>query len=177
MIIVPLGTIDIELFRDSLEAAVLMHGLQPLLSRDDLNLPTATADERERKQREAANLILSARPLLKQLDEKWKFALIVTNYDLFVKGMHFVFGLANPQENIAVLSTARLTSWEDGLTPSRMKERILKEAAHEIGHLGKLTHCKDNTCLMSYADSVDRVDEKLPILCDACKRDLRTSGR
>ncbi len=178
IIVVPFGNLDIEQFRDSLEAAALIHGLHPIISRDDIVLDSEiTVEERRRKQREASNLITSARDHLVQLDTKCRFALIVTNFDLFVKGMNFVFGLANAQEYTAILSTARLTLWEEGLTPSKMKERILKEGAHEIGHLGMLSHCKNPSCLMSFAESVDKVDEKLPMLCQDCKRHLRTSGR
>jgi archaemetzincin len=178
IIVVPFGTLEIEQFWDSLEAAALLHRLQPIISRDDIVLESEiTAEERRRKQREASNLIKSARHNLKELDAKWRFALIVTNFDLFVKGMNFVFGLANAQENVGILSTARLTLWEDGLTPSKIKERIFKEAAHELGHLGMLGHCKNPSCLMSFAENADKVDEKLPLLCDDCKRHLRTSGR
>jgi predicted Zn-dependent protease len=178
IVMVPFGNYDLERFRDSLEAAALIFGLEPRLSLDAISIPSKTSeDERQRKQIEAMGAIRTAREGLKQLEEKWNCALMVTNYDIFATGTNYFFGLASPSERVAILSTARLTLWEEGITPSRINERILKEAAHEIGHLGKLTHCQTETCLMSYAESVDRVDAKLPLLCDGCKRKLKTEGR
>jgi archaemetzincin len=178
IVVAPYGSVDLEQFRDSFEAAALIYGLDPYISNGPLLLSDEISRlERQRKQREARALISSFKNALRRIEEKWALALIVTNYDLFVKNTNFVFGLASAEERIAVLSTARLTLWEEGITPSRIKERILKEAAHEIGHLARLAHCPNQTCLMSYAESVDRVDEKLPILCESCRKSSRTNGR
>jgi archaemetzincin len=94
-----------------------------------------------------------------------------------VKGMNFVFGYSSPLERTGIVSMARLTQWEEGITPSRINERVLKETAHEIGHLGRLTHCTRDTCIMAYARTIDEVDRKLPMLCDGCRKNLKTGGR
>ena len=82
--------------------------------------------------------------------------LLVTNQDIFASRMNFVFGLANSELGVAVMSTFRLTRWDEDLTPSHIQERILKEAAHEIGHLVGLAHCENHRCLMSFSEILSR---------------------
>lgn len=175
--ILPFEGCDISQFRDSLDAAVMMYGLEPNFSSDAYVTSDISDLERQRRQRDAAKIILSAKNILKSSDETPRYALLVTKQDLFANKMNFVFGLANRDLGIGVLSTARLTERNDELTPSQIKERIFKEAAHEIGHLGGLTHCERDTCLMSFSNTIGEVDQKLPLLCDDCKRKLRTNGR
>ena len=178
LLIVSFGNLDLEQFRDSLEAAGTIYRLEPRILTTPLFVqPKISLIERQRKQLEAKKIIGSFRDALRNVEEKWRVALVVTNYDIYAGETNFVFGLANPQEAIAILSTARLIQWEEGITPSKIKERILKEAAHEVGHLANLTHCENAACLMFFSNDLNGVDSKLPVLCDCCKRSLRMNGR
>ena len=160
---------DYSQFRDSLQAAALIYGLEPTFPTDIQLTVEISAAEVDRRQRDAVSLILSSK---EQLDQQSP-VLLVTDQDLFAERMRFVFGLANKDLGIAVMSTSRLTEWVEDLTPSRIQERILKEAAHEIGHLRGLPHCERESCLMSFSNTIEKVDLKLPMLCDACERKLR----
>jgi archaemetzincin len=168
---------DISQFRDSLESAVILFGLEPNFASDVLVTSDVSELEKERKQRDAAKVILYAKNILKESDENPRYVLLVTRHDLFANKMNFVFGLANRELGVGLLSTLRLSLRDEDVTPSTIKERIFKEAAHEVGHLGGLAHCEHEACLMTFSNTLQQVDQKLPLLCDDCKRKLKTNGR
>jgi predicted Zn-dependent protease len=175
--IVPFETYDLSEFKDSLEAAALLYGLEPNFSTESFITSDLSNTETQRKQRDAVRLAKAARIILKATEENPKYALIVTKQDIFASRFNFVFGHANRELGVGVISTARLKEWYDGISPSIMKERVLKEAAHEIGHLGGLAHCENGKCLMAFSETLEMVDLKLPVLCSECKRKLRTEGK
>ncbi len=94
----------------------------------------------------------------------------VTDVDLFIPVLTFVFGEAQLGGNVAIVSTARLEQRELGTV---FRERLLKEAAHELGHTFGLVHCTSPTCVMSRSPSIPFVDVKTDRLCDACRMRLR----
>ena len=71
--------------------------------------------------------------------------------DLYVPVLTFVFGEAQLDGNCAVVSTARLHEEFYGLPPREdlLRERLVKEAAHELGHTFGLRHCADWRCVMA----------------------------
>ncbi len=168
---------DISQFRDSLESAAILYGLEPNFASDAFITSDISELEKQRNQRDAVKVIMYAKNTLKSSDENPRYSLVVTRHDLFMNKMHFVFGLANREMGIGILSTSRLTLRDENVTPSQIKERIFKEAAHEIGHLGGLAHCENRTCIMAFSNTLEEVDQKLPLLCDDCKRKLRIEGR
>jgi archaemetzincin len=97
----------------------------------------------------------------------------VTGVDLTVPGLNFVFGLADPGSRAAVISLARLYPefYGQPRDPRRFKERAVKEAVHELGHLWGLGHCPNPACVMFFSNSLANTDRKGPGFCRAC-RDL-----
>ena len=95
----------------------------------------------------------------------------VTGVDLTVPGLNFVFGLADPASRCAVISLARLYPefYGQPRDPRRFKERAVKEAVHELGHLLGLGHCPDPACVMSFSNSLADTDKKGPGFCQACR--------
>ena len=94
----------------------------------------------------------------------------LTDVDLFIPILTFVFGEAQLGGRAAVVSTARLAdaSQVPGL-PARIALRLQKEAVHEVGHTFGLLHCRDATCAMARSPSLRHVDAKSPSLCRACR--------
>ena len=96
--------------------------------------------------------------------------------DMYFKNMNFIFGLAHLNKGRIVMSTYRLTKDPslNPVNPSLYRERIFKEVLHEIGHIFKLDHCHDKSCVMSFSSSVLEVDRKLPMFCPSCKDKIRS---
>ena len=94
--------------------------------------------------------------------------------DLYVPVLTFVFGEAQLDGNCAVVSTARLSDEYYGLpaNPARMHERLVKEAAHELGHTFGLRHCSDWRCVMSSSHGVERLDVKGTEFCPSCRKQV-----
>ncbi len=97
----------------------------------------------------------------------------VTDRDLFIPILTYVFGEAQLGGTAAVVSTARLA--EDVALFGRrlLVERLAKEAVHEVGHAFGLVHCGTPACVMSRSPAVLEVDEKSSELCGECRARLR----
>jgi archaemetzincin len=100
----------------------------------------------------------------------------VTDVDLFIPVLTFVFGEAQMGGTAGVVSVARLRrAYDDRPAPERTVEgRLLKECLHELGHTFGLAHCADGTCVMSRSNSVLDVDRKRAAFCRDCSLRLRT---
>jgi archaemetzincin len=92
----------------------------------------------------------------------------LTDQDLFIPILTFVFGEAQVGGRAAVVSTARLG--EPGFPDERVVlERLAKESVHEVGHMLGLLHCGTPGCVMARSASVRDVDHKRSELCPACR--------
>lgn len=102
--------------------------------------------------------------------------LAVTDADLYIPILTFVYGEAQLGGSAAVVSTARL--WPDPGTPIDpllMRERTIKECVHELGHTYGLLHCERPSCVMSRSVNIADVDAKRPVLCRDCAQRYRES--
>jgi archaemetzincin len=104
--------------------------------------------------------------------------LAVTEHDLFIPVLTFVFGQAQLGGRVGVVSLARLRQEFYGLPPNHevLWERVIKEALHETGHMFGLVHCADRSCAMSLATNVRQIDIKRAALCAACAARLPARG-
>ena len=102
----------------------------------------------------------------------------VTACDLYVPVLTFVFGEAQLDGTCAVVSTARLREEFYGLPPRAdlLRERLLKEGAHELGHTFGLRHCADWRCVMTSSHAVERLDVKGAGFCQACNKQVLQNG-
>lgn len=98
----------------------------------------------------------------------------VTERDLFIPVLTFVFGHAQLGGRAAVVSLARLRQEFYGLPPDReiFLDRARKEALHEAGHTFGLVHCADHSCAMALSTRVQQIDQKRAAFCPACVRQL-----
>ncbi len=97
----------------------------------------------------------------------------VTDRDLFIPILTYVFGEAQLGGKAAVVSTARLAEDVELFGRRLLVERLAKEAVHEVGHAFGLVHCGTPACVMSRSPAVREVDEKSPDLCEECRARLR----
>lgn len=95
----------------------------------------------------------------------------VTPVDLYIPILTFVFGEAQLQGNCALVSTHRLRQEFYGLPGDRgvFRERLLKEAIHELGHTLALAHCDNYECVMSASHGVEWIDLKGWHFCAECQ--------
>jgi archaemetzincin len=103
----------------------------------------------------------------------------VTAVDLYIPILTFVFGEAQLGGRCGVVSIHRLRQEFYGLPadPKLLRERLLKEAVHELGHTLELTHCEDYGCVMAASHSVEWIDIKDALLCEFChKKALASTG-
>ncbi|MGA8890222.1 MAG: archaemetzincin family Zn-dependent metalloprotease [Anaeromyxobacteraceae bacterium] len=101
--------------------------------------------------------------------------LAVTDQDLFIPILTFVFGEAQLNGRAAVVSTARLG--EPGLPDPRVAvERLAKESVHELGHCFGLVHCDSPGCVMGRSASARDVDRKRGEFCSKCRDRVTRSG-
>lgn len=101
--------------------------------------------------------------------------LAVTERDLFVPVLTFVFGQAQLGGRVALMSLARLRQEFYGLPTNGelLLARAAKEALHESGHMFGLVHCEDRSCAMSLATNVRQIDGKQAAWCGACAAALQ----
>jgi archaemetzincin len=98
----------------------------------------------------------------------------VTDVDLAIPMLSFLFGQAQFDGPIAVVSLCRLHQEFYGLPPheSLLRERTAKEVLHELGHTFGLVHCSDATCAMSLSTHIELVDAKSEQYCTRCGMQL-----
>ncbi len=102
----------------------------------------------------------------------------VTSLDLFVPVLTFVFGEAQLTGDCAVVSLHRLREEFYGLPASEelTRERLVKEAVHELGHTYGLVHCDDWRCVMTSSHAVERLDVKGAEFCGTCRKTVFQNG-
>lgn len=102
----------------------------------------------------------------------------IAEVDLFIPIFTHVYGEAQLGGKSCIVSTYRLcenTRLMSGREAFQM--RVVKEAAHELGHTFRLYHCRDRACVMHYCHNVMDVDRKSDQLCRYCKTLLEDEKR
>ena len=105
--------------------------------------------------------------------DTWRI-LGITQLDLYIPILTFVFGEAQLRGKAAVVSYHRLQQEFYGLPAQQdlLRERTVKEVLHELGHTFGLTHCSDSKCAMSLATHIELVDAKAEQYCARCGTQL-----
>ena len=95
---------------------------------------------------------------------------VITDADLFIPVLTFVFGEAQLGGRGAVVSTARLGLDLDAQAlPRIVVDRTITETIHELGHSFGLLHCDVAGCVMTRSVSLADVDNKRATMCDGCE--------
>lgn len=99
----------------------------------------------------------------------------VTEVDLFVPILRFVYGLAQLDGRCLLVSVHRLRPQFYNLPPKgeSLLSRVEKTALHELGHTFGLTHCQDRYCVMHSSSRIEDTDTKQPAFCPTCRELFR----
>lgn len=95
----------------------------------------------------------------------------VTDVDVYVPVLKYVFGLAQLKGNCAIVSTYRLRPEYYAEPPNQnlFYQRIYKTVLHELGHTIGITHCRNPLCVMYSSTRIDDTDRKEAKLCETCE--------
>jgi archaemetzincin len=99
----------------------------------------------------------------------------ITDQDLYAEDLNFVFGQAQLNGNVAIVSIARLNPefYKQPFNEELLIERAVKESIHEMGHVLGLRHCQNPECVMSFSNTVIDVDRKTKNVCSKCRAQLK----
>jgi archaemetzincin len=133
-------------------------------------IPTVVYDPRRRQYRGEG--ILAALACV-QLPEAER-ALGVIDADCYTPGLNFIFGQACIHGRDAFIALPRLRPSFHRLAENEtlFRQRVLKEAVHELGHTYGLKHCPDRHCVMHFSNSLHDTDVKDHQFCPQCRARL-----
>ena len=170
--LLPVGKVDVSLLQD-LRAAI--PGCLPVVCEIfPVGLDPTPAYHAERQQYHSSELLKSMRTLVRPQD--WRL-LAVADVDLYIPILKYVFGEAQMAGPCALVSAYRLhqefygLDRDDGL----LRQRLLKESIHELGHTLDLRHCQDYRCVMASSHSVEWIDLRESNLCDSCRSRMESN--
>ncbi|MFX1376405.1 MAG: archaemetzincin family Zn-dependent metalloprotease [Promethearchaeota archaeon] len=133
-----------------------------------------------KKQYKAPNLLKKIIEISKKKD---LFRVLgILDEDIYSKNYNFIFGLAERGYHSALISVARLREnfyikssdlYRKLDSKEKFRERVLKEAKHELGHTFGLKHCKKR-CIMQFSNSLADTDKKPVEYCDTCSSILKS---
>lgn len=164
--LVPVGECDLRIIERL--GPPLAHFLGVPWDVAELGLDISFALHAERQQYHSTEILSRLRSW--QRPENWR-TLAVTGCDLYIPILTFVFGEAEMDGRVAIVSTHRLHQQFYGLAcdDNLLGDRLLKEALHELGHTLGLRHCEDYRCAMAASHAVEWIDLKDPALCPSCR--------
>lgn len=128
-------------------------------------------------QRNQYSSTMILRELVRQCPPDAVRLLAVTEFDLFIPMLSFIYGQAQLEGRVSIVSLARLRQEFYTLPANRILAlaRLLKEALHELGHTFGLTHCIEKGCPMSLATNIHHLDLKGSDFCKSCSILVRES--
>ena len=164
--LLPIGKLDGELLRDlgralSRSFRVPSEVITPALDPE-------FAFHGERQQYHSSEILYRMQNLVST--DTWR-VLGVTGVDLYIPILTFVFGEAQMGGPCSLVSFHRLRQEFYGLPLDHkiLRDRLVKEAVHELGHTVNLTHCDDYGCAMAPSHAVEWIDLKNPEFCSECR--------
>jgi len=137
----------------------------------DINLDINNSYSDERAQYFSTQIIADA---IKKTDDLNGKVLILTEADLYIPVLTFVFGEAQLNGKHSIVSVCRLHEefYSEITDENLLKERTMKEILHELGHNFGLKHCADWDCVMHSSTSIEEVDIKGNYYCKKCEREI-----
>jgi len=167
--VLPLGSPDntLDAVVDATQEYLGLYYNAPTARLAAIPLPDA-AVLASRDQLDARRLIEELAP---QLPDDALGMVAVTEEDLALPTLNYIFGLGSARHRVAVFSTWRYQGDEhlDGQRGSLLR-RCATVAVHEFGHVLGMRHCTEFRCLMNGTNSLQGADHHSLHLCPVCLR-------
>jgi archaemetzincin len=137
----------------------------------DLNIDTSATYSESRSQYYSTQIIAEAMNHTQKYDGK---IILLTEFDLYVPVLTFVYGEAQLNGKHSIVSVCRLhEEFYSGTTDDDLLLlRAKKEVLHELGHNFGLKHCDNWDCVMHSSTSIEEVDIKGVGYCKACAKSV-----
>ena len=135
----------------------------------------AVAWDPERRQYDARKVLPA---LQRTLPDDALGLIAVTEVDLYIPTVNYVFGLGSFERKVAVTSLYRFGGdtrpvGEQGT----VLRRALTVSAHEFGHVLSMRHCTEYRCLMNGTNSLEDADRHPQHLCPVCARKAQLAAQ
>ena len=100
--------------------------------------------------------------------------ILLTEADIFVPVLTFIFGEAQLDGKHSIISVCRLHEefYSGESNEKLLLERTLKEILHELGHNYGLRHCLNWDCVMHSSPGIEEVDIKGNSYCRDCAKQV-----
>lgn len=107
---------------------------------------------------------------LKQTEHINGKIILITELDIYVPVLTFLFGEAQLKGKHSIVSVFRLhEEFYSGITNNELLyERTIKEVYHEMGHNFGLIHCQNWDCVMHSSNNIEEVDLRGNTYCKNC---------
>ena len=163
--LLPVGKIDASLLENL--CATLSKRIRVECEIHPARLDPGPSYHAERQQFHSSELLQRMQTVIRPND--WRL-LAIADVDLYIPILKYVFGEAQIGGSCAIVSTYRLRQEFYGLEAddTLLRERLLKESVHELGHTLELRHCEDYRCAMASSHAVEWIDLRESSLCEVC---------
>ena len=162
--IVPLGDIDGGLIMEVATQVSMSFGITAIVN--EMQQYHESAYNRQRNQYSAEAFLRFMEGVRGETPHR---LLGITDVDLYIPDLNYVFGLADEASSVALVSIARFKKGN-----GRSVERAVKTAIHELGHTYGLAHCNNNRCVMYFSYNLSDTDYKGKEFCIKCRKALDT---
>ena len=164
--LLPAGKVDASLLRSLRNAIPQCFNVTCDLL--PVEFDVSSAYHPERQQYHSSEILQRIQALVRPQD--WRL-LAIADVDLYIPILKYVFGEAQLGGPCALVSSHRLHQEFYGLEPDDdlLRQRLLKECVHELGHTLGLRHCQDYRCAMASAHAVEWIDLREAAICESCR--------
>jgi len=169
--LLPVGKVEVALLRDL--SVAIPRRLDVACEILPYVLDPTPSYHPERQQYHSSEILWRMQALVRPQD--WRL-LAVTDVDLYIPILKYVFGEAQMAGSCALVSTYRLRQEFYGLdrNDGLLDQRLLKESVHELGHTLELRHCQNYRCVMASSHAVEWIDLREAALCGSCRSQVES---